>query len=698
MLEQNVHIGVVFFLFIWAFSIYILLGMFKLRAVCDNIIAFILLFLGLLPPLLEILSFLHDMSITALFISHIIILVVLIGVWKIYNFPKPCFTLNYKELYKMLFSKLDILTILGLFAFFIGIICFFIAILTPPNNWDSMTYHMSRVGYWYQWGTLEHYFTNNYIQLSFSPGAEIMILWTVIISNSDILANCVQLICFFGILILIYAMARWLGFNQKSSLFAMLCSTMIPILILESTNTQNDLVVCFFIIACLYFLLKFLDFKSYEDFEKPPKTSKNIPKVYKEWNGKSGKSKFSYNYLFLSCFSGALAVLVKNYVGIYIPIFLLLFFIPTLIERRKIGTIVKWVILFTLIFALTSGPYLVRNYNYYGDPLGPESALAEDHSLKFFIENSIKNIGLNIEFPPGLERFRGVSEIILYKIFDCLNISHGYPGYSPSLVYHLKTFVPHMDLAGVGLPILILFFGVIYISTRNLITNIITKKYFDIKSIYFIIFILCSFIFIYTLNCGPWSTRRQITLIVMLCPLLSQIYMRYNTKRVIHFCAIILVFGAIVFGTISAVSNVSKPIIPYKTIIEGDISYINESILFMSREQIMFNVMGKNPFYDSYMTIESAKPKINKLGVCLYGGDWDYPAFGKKFKRTVIHLPQNYTKNGTSFNQYCKTNKLDAVLSRSLPDNITCNYYSYLSGDMYLIIVNESCIVEHISS
>ena len=32
---------------------------------------------------------------------------------------------------------------------------------------------------------------------------------------------------------------------------------------------------------------------SKENFEKPPKTSRYAPKVYKEWGGKRGKSKFS---------------------------------------------------------------------------------------------------------------------------------------------------------------------------------------------------------------------------------------------------------------------------------------------------------------------------------------------------------------------------------------------------------------------
>ena len=34
-----------------------------------------------------------------------------------------------------------------------------------------------------------------------------------------------------------------------------------------------------------------------EDFEKPSKTSRYTPKVYKEWDGKRGKSKYSIPYV-----------------------------------------------------------------------------------------------------------------------------------------------------------------------------------------------------------------------------------------------------------------------------------------------------------------------------------------------------------------------------------------------------------------
>ena len=41
-----------------------------------------------------------------------------------------------------------------------------------PNNWDSMTYHLTRVEHWMQRQTVIHYATNNVRQVSQPPLAE----------------------------------------------------------------------------------------------------------------------------------------------------------------------------------------------------------------------------------------------------------------------------------------------------------------------------------------------------------------------------------------------------------------------------------------------------------------------------------------------------------------------------------------------
>ena len=51
----------------------------------------------------------------------------------------------------------------------ISVITLVIGLVSPPNNWDSMTYHMSRVEHWRTNGSVSHYPTNNVWQISHNP-------------------------------------------------------------------------------------------------------------------------------------------------------------------------------------------------------------------------------------------------------------------------------------------------------------------------------------------------------------------------------------------------------------------------------------------------------------------------------------------------------------------------------------------------
>lgn len=52
----------------------------------------------------------------------------------------------------------------------------FVAWISPPNNWDSMTYHMSRVMHWIQNQSVAHYPTHILRQLHMTPWSEYAIL------------------------------------------------------------------------------------------------------------------------------------------------------------------------------------------------------------------------------------------------------------------------------------------------------------------------------------------------------------------------------------------------------------------------------------------------------------------------------------------------------------------------------------------
>ena len=78
--------------------------------------------------------------------------------------------------------------VLAPWLIFTAMVYAFLAVLiltVPQNNYDSMTYHLSRVGYWLQHQSLAAWLTPNPRQTTFPINAELGVLWTVLFSGSD---------------------------------------------------------------------------------------------------------------------------------------------------------------------------------------------------------------------------------------------------------------------------------------------------------------------------------------------------------------------------------------------------------------------------------------------------------------------------------------------------------------------------------
>jgi hypothetical protein len=125
-------------------------------------------------------------------------------------------------------------------------VTFFIAVVYPPNNWDSMTYHLPRIEHWLQNKSLNHYYTSIDRQLLSAPFAEILILQGRALSGDDYLANLVQWFSFLGSIIGISKIAGRLGMNRKMQIVSALFFATVPMAILQASSTQTDLVTTFF--------------------------------------------------------------------------------------------------------------------------------------------------------------------------------------------------------------------------------------------------------------------------------------------------------------------------------------------------------------------------------------------------------------------------------------------------------------------
>ena len=146
---------------------------------------------------------------------------------------------------------------------FILFCTFCIAIIAPPNNGDSMTYHMSRVMHWIQNGNVRHYPTNVLRQLDMSPWSEFAILHLQLLSQGEQLANLVQWFSMAGCILGVSLIAQNLSSSTTGQVLSALVAATIPMAILQSSSTQNDLVVSFWLVCFVYFGLCSLEDRSW---------------------------------------------------------------------------------------------------------------------------------------------------------------------------------------------------------------------------------------------------------------------------------------------------------------------------------------------------------------------------------------------------------------------------------------------------
>jgi hypothetical protein len=131
-----------------------------------------------------------------------------------------------------------------------------LCITVAPNNWDSLTYHLSRAASWYQRervGWIHDAPTER--QNAFPANSELMLLWTFVAARSTRLAALPQFLAQAAMLVATYGIAVRLGFRRSSAAFAALLLATFALVALESTTTQNDLVLASLVAATVYFLL-----------------------------------------------------------------------------------------------------------------------------------------------------------------------------------------------------------------------------------------------------------------------------------------------------------------------------------------------------------------------------------------------------------------------------------------------------------
>jgi hypothetical protein len=118
-----------------------------------------------------------------------------------------------------------------------------LALLSPPNNYDSYHYHLPKVEHWVAQHHVGLYPTYAKLQVAISPGGEYLLLHLRLLTAGDRLYNLVQWSAAVGCALAVSRIAAQLGAGRLGQLLAAATVVAAPMVVVEATSTQNDLVV-----------------------------------------------------------------------------------------------------------------------------------------------------------------------------------------------------------------------------------------------------------------------------------------------------------------------------------------------------------------------------------------------------------------------------------------------------------------------
>ena len=125
-----------------------------------------------------------------------------------------------------------------------------LALASPPNNFDSQTYHLPKIEHWVLQRDVQFFPTAIHRQVTLAPGAEYLLLHLRLLTGGDALYNVLQFGASVGLVLLASRIAGQLGGSARAQALAGFVAGTAPMVALESTSTQTDLVVAAWV-GCL---------------------------------------------------------------------------------------------------------------------------------------------------------------------------------------------------------------------------------------------------------------------------------------------------------------------------------------------------------------------------------------------------------------------------------------------------------------
>ena len=468
-------------------------------------------------------------------------------------------------------SRFELLLLAGLAI--IVIIVGMIGWISPPNNWDSMTYHMSRVVHWIQNRSVAHYPTSFPPQLYEGPWAEFAIMHFQILTGGDRVANLIQWFSLLGTVLGVSLLGSQLGAGLRGQIFAAVFSVTIPMGILQGSTTQTDYVVSFWLVCFVYCAI-----------------------VLKEHD--------QIRYSLATGIGLGLSILTKPTAYLYAFPFMVWISL-SLVKSRHTRGLLQIILIVTTAVVINLGQY-TRNYNLFGSPFGPgyeevgKKYSNDIFTLSSFTSNVIRNIGLQIGTP-----FNPVNSFLERGIYK----AHRMIGFEtndirttwPRTKFYVEPLSLQEDRAGNPLHLVLMIV---------LIPMLIVQQHQKRDAIWFFVCLVFGFLlFCLYLKWQPSNSRLHLPLFVLWSALIGLSLSQIRAHWIADLCILILLLGAIPY----LVYNKARPILGQESIITSN----RTELYFRNRPSIA------EPYIRSTQFLSNTQ--CSDIGLILPVDSYEYP-------------------------------------------------------------------------
>jgi hypothetical protein len=450
-----------------------------------------------------------------------------------------------------------------------------VALVYPPNNFDSMTYHMSRVAEWIQHGSVDFYPTSIERQNYQPPLAEFAILHLQLLSKSDRFANIIQWYSFCVLIVFVTLIAEEFQLSLQAQLFSAVIAATIPMAILQSSSTQNDLVTAAFCLGFAYFLLRFVRTLSFHD-------------------------------AIFCALSLGLALLTKGTAYLYCCAIGLTIGAASLLSTTQPKRLVLFSRLTVIVIAalVLNVGHISRIYLVYGHiPPNASDITNEEKSATVIFSNMIRNGALHIGTPFPLINsysFRAIQRLLGDQLND--------PGSTlRTTSVSISSFSLHEDYAGNLLHYMLTALAFLALPFVR-----ISKKravYCYAGSVLLGVILYCA-----VLRWQPWATRYHTALFMLSAPLIAAIFAGFRSfsKRVFVGMAIIL----FAYSTPFLILNKTR-----------SFAALRNDFILSTGDRFKSYFINRPELYADYSTAAKIimDEGAEEVGLCLGYDDYEYP-------------------------------------------------------------------------